>query len=68
MTPILSLNKHLTSIWDCHVYPNEYEGVSLKPEDIVSPYTCDSVKVKFSEMRNEGNEFLLIDTIMPILR
>lgn len=57
-----------SSIWDSYVYPNEYEGISVKPEDIVSPYSCDFVKVKFSDIRNEGEDFLLIDTIMPILR
>lgn len=57
-----------SSIWDSHVYPNEYEGISIKLEDIVSPYSCDFIKVKFSDIRNNGENFLLIDTIMPIIR
>ena len=57
-----------SSIWNTHVYPDNSEGISVKLEDIIAPYTCDSVKVKFSDLRNNGEDFLLIDTIMPILK
>lgn len=57
-----------TSIWDIHLDPENNCRVFISKEDIVTKYTPDSVKVKFSDIRNNGEDFLLIDTIMPILR
>lgn len=57
-----------TSIWDIHLDPDNHCGIYTKLEDIVSSYSRDSIKVKFSDVRNDGEDFLLIDTIMPILR
>ena len=57
-----------TSIWDIHLDPENNCRVFISQEDIVSPYTDDYVKVKFSDIRNNGEDFLLIDTIMPILK
>lgn len=57
-----------TSIWDIHLDPDNHCGIHIGLEDIVSAYSSDSIKVKFSDVRNDGEDFLLIDTIMPILR
>lgn len=57
-----------TPIWDVHIAPESYEGISINQEDIVTSYSCDSLRVKFSDIRNNGEDFLLIDSIMPILR
>lgn len=55
-----------STIWDIHLDPENNCGVFISQEDIVSKYTPDSVKLKFSDVRNEGDDFLLIDTIVPI--
>lgn len=44
------------------------DSPGLKREDIVKPSsTPGMVNVKFSDVRNDGEDFLVIDTIMPIL-
>ncbi len=55
-----------SSIWDIHLDPNNNCGVFTSKEDIVESYSSDSVKLKFSDVRNDGEDFLLIDTIVPI--
>jgi hypothetical protein len=55
-------------IWDIHLDPANNDRVSISQDEIVSKYSHDSVKLKFSDVRNDGEDFLLIDTIMPILR
>lgn len=55
-----------SSIWDIHLDPNNNFGVFTSKEDIVESYSSDSVKLKFSDVRNDGDDFLLIDTIVPI--
>lgn len=57
-----------TTIWDIHLDPDNHRGIYIRLEDIVSAYSPDSIKVKFSDVRNNGDDFLLIDTIMPNLR
>lgn len=57
-----------SSIWDIHLDPNNNCGVFTSEEDIVESYSSDSVKLKFSDVRNDGEDFLLIDSIVPILK
>lgn len=57
-----------SSIWDIHLDPQNHCGVYTSQEDIVESYSSDSVKLKFSDVRNDGEDFLLIDTIVPILK
>lgn len=55
-----------TSIWDIHLDPENNCGVFTSQEEIVERYSSDSLKIKFSDVRNDGEDFLLIDSIIPI--
>lgn len=57
-----------STIWDIHLDPENNCRVFISQEEIVTKYTPDSVKLKYSDVRNEGDDFLLIDTIVPILK
>ncbi len=57
-----------SSIWDIHLDPENNCRVFISQEDIVSKYTPDSVKLKFSDVINDGDDFLLIDTIVPVIK
>lgn len=55
-----------TPIWDIHLDPdNKCESFTTQ-ENIVTKYSPDSVKIKFSDVRNNGEDFLLIDTVVAI--
>ena len=47
--------------------PESDNFVSAKTDIVTTSDHPASVKVKFSDVRNDGEDFLLIDTIVPLL-
>ncbi|MDY5387390.1 MAG: hypothetical protein SPG50_02045, partial [Muribaculaceae bacterium] len=50
-----------------HIDPESNSFVSAKTNIATKSNHPDMVNVKFSDVRNDGEDFLLIDTIVPIL-
>lgn len=56
-----------TSIWLPHLDPNDCLYFSLKKEDILQSLENSTyLKVKYSDIRNDGEDFLIIDTLIQI--
>lgn len=56
-----------TPIWLPHIDPQDSLYYTIKKEDILQPSkTTDFLKVKFSDVRNDGEDFLIIDTLIQI--
>ena len=47
--------------------PESDSFVSAKTDIVTTSDHPATVKVKFSDVRNDGEDFLLIDTIVPLL-
>ena len=50
-----------------HIEPESDSFVSAKTDIVTTSDRPATVKVKFSDVRNDGEDFLLIDTIVPLL-
>lgn len=50
-----------------HIDPESDSFVSAKTDIVTTSDRPATVKVKFSDVRNDGEDFLLIDTIVPLL-
>ena len=50
-----------------HIDPESDSFVSAKTDIVTTSDHPATVKVKFSDVRNDGEDFLLIDTIVPLL-
>ena len=56
-----------TPIWLPHIDPQDSLYYTIKKGDILQPSeTTDFLKVKFSDVRNNGEDFLIIDTLIQI--
>lgn len=56
-----------TSIWIPHLAPQDSLHFSLKKKDILqSLENSNYLKVKYSDIRNDGEDFLIIDTLIQI--
>lgn len=56
-----------TSIWIPHLDTKDSLYFALKKEDILqSLENSDYLKVKYSDIRNDGEDFLIIDTLIQI--
>lgn len=56
-----------TPIWLPHLDPQDSIYYTIKEEDILQPSEkSEFIKVKFSDVRNNGEDFLLIDTLIQI--
>lgn len=56
-----------TIIWLPHLDPQDNIDYTIKKEDILqSSEKADFLKVKFSDVRNNGEDFLIIDTLIRI--
>ena len=56
-----------TAIWLPHLDPGNETHDSTTVEDLVQPSETPGVlKVKFSDLRNDGEDFLLIDTLINV--
>ena len=56
-----------TPIWLPHLDPQDSLYYTIKKEDILqSAEKSDFLKVKFSDVRNNGEDFLIIDTLIQI--
>lgn len=55
-------------IWLPHIEKEDdyYAGYCIK--DLTTAYKPDSVKVKYSTVINDGEDFVVLDTILPILK
>ena len=49
------------------IEPESDSFVSAKTDIVTTSDHPATVKVKFSDVRNDGEDFLLIDTIVPLL-
>lgn len=60
--------KHIidpTAIWESHI--DMTESGTITPKDIAQPSDKKGyVKIKFSDIRNNGEDFLLIDTLIQV--
>lgn len=57
------------AIWLPHLDPEDSLYHSITAEQIASKSTeAGKINVKFSSVRNDGEDFLVIDTIVPVLR
>ncbi len=53
-----------TSIWLPHLDPQDSIYYTIREDDILQPSEkSEFIKVKFSDVRNNGEDFLLIDTL-----
>ena len=50
-----------------HIDPESDSFVSAKTDIVTTSDRPATVKVKFSDVRNDGEDFILIDTIVPLL-
>ena len=56
-----------TSIWLPHLDPQDSIYYTIREEDILQPADkSEFIKVKFSDVRNNGEDFLLIDTLIQV--
>lgn len=56
-----------TSLWIPHLDPRDSIYYTIKKEDILQPSEkTEFIKVKFSDIRNNGEDFLLIDTLIRV--
>ena len=56
-----------TSIWLPHLDPQDSIYYTIREEDILQPSDkSEFIKVKFSDVRNNGEDFLLIDTLIQV--
>lgn len=56
-----------TTIWLTHIDPQDNLDYTIKKEDILQPSeNAGFPKVKFSDVRNDGEDFLIIDTLIQI--
>ncbi len=56
-----------TPIWLPHLYPQDSLSYRITKEDILQPSENSGfLKVKFSDVRNDGEVFLLIDSLIQI--
>lgn len=56
-----------TPIWLPHLDPQDSIYYTIKQEDILQPSEkTEFIKVKFSDIRNNGEDFLLIDTLIQV--
>lgn len=56
-----------TSIWLPHLDPQDSAYYTTRKEDILQPSEKpEYIKVKFSDIRNNGEDFLLIDTLIRV--
>lgn len=56
-----------TPIWLPHITPQDSLYYAIKKEDILQPSkTTNILKAKFSDVRNNGEDFLIIDTLIQI--
>lgn len=56
-----------TTIWLPHIDPQDSLYYTIKKEDILRPSeNVGFLKVKFSDVRNDGEDFLIIDTLIRI--
>lgn len=56
-----------TPIWLPHITPQDSLYYTIKKEDILQPSkTTNILKVKFSDVRNNGEDFLIIDTLIQV--
>lgn len=56
-----------TSIWLPHLDPQDSVSYRISKEDILQPSENSGfLKVKFSDVRNDGEDFLIIDTLIQI--
>lgn len=56
-----------TSIWLPHLDPQDSIYYTIKKEDILQPSEkTEFIKVKFIDIRNNGEDFLLIDTLIRV--
>lgn len=54
-------------LWLFHIDPESNSFVSAKTDIAAKSDRPGMVNVKFSDVRNDGEDFLLIDTIVPLL-
>lgn len=56
-----------TIIWLPHIDPQDSIDYTINKEDILQPSeNAGFLKVKFSDVRNDGEDFLIIDTLIRI--
>lgn len=56
-----------TTIWLPHIDPQDSMDYTINKEDILQPSEhAGFLKVKFSDVRNDGEDFLIIDTLIRI--
>lgn len=56
-----------TNIWLPHLDPQDSISYRISKEDILQPSDNSGfLKVKFSEVRNDGEDFLIIDTLIML--
>lgn len=56
-----------TPIWLPHLDPQDSIYYTIKKEDILQPSEkTEFIKVKFIDIRNNGEDFLLIDTLIRV--
>lgn len=56
-----------TSIYLSHLDPQDRSCYTIREEDILQPSEkSEFIKVKFSAIRNNGEDFLLIDTLIQV--
>lgn len=54
-------------IWLCHIDPSSNNDLITKSDIVSKSHTSGTVNVKFSDVRNDGEDFILIDTIAHII-
>lgn len=56
-----------TTIWIPHLDPQDSIYYTIREEDILQPSEkSEFIKVKFSDIRNNGEDFLVIDTLIHV--
>lgn len=56
-----------TTIWLPHLDPQDSIYYTIREEDILQPSEkSELIKVKFSDIRNDGEDFLVIDTLIHV--
>lgn len=56
-----------TNIWLPHLDPQDSISYRISKEDILQPSEDSGfLKVKFSDVRNNGEDFLIIDTLIML--
>lgn len=56
-----------TTIWLPHLDPQDSIYYTIREEDILQPSEkSEFIKVKFSDIRNNGEDFLVIDTLIHV--